>query len=561
MHPIDYELKMMLEGNFEEARRVSDELQELGPEEIKDNEGEKNPEMWIRHSFNRGWFMLQKGDYQEGSKLLENGRFVNAYGSGFLKTNAPIWNPSEHTIEGKSIILALEGGYGDEIIHVRFATQLKKRGFQNVYVAASPNLFPLFERIEGVDKVINREQAHTVSHDYWIPGFSAGWVLGNTYDTVYNGPYLTVNPTSSQVWQEFVSTDKIKVGIRWAGNPEFEHQQFRTFPHQFLTELNRYKELQIYSFQRDDNTIELPEDIVDLQYLLPSWEDTLAALSKMDLIITSCTSIAHAAAALGKPTWVIVPLLPYHTWTKGAPESNKSPFYDSVTIYRQKKKGEWGETFDLLYKDLEDHFSLEPRYYEKVNENKKKLNLGCGNHKLPGFINIDISPKCKPDVVQDLMSFPWAFEDNSVEHIVAKDVLEHVGSTPKDFIDVLKEMYRVSKNGAVWEVQFPHHRCDIAYDDPTHVRILTQKTFKMFDRKNCEKNLESNFSDSPLSLEYDIDIEVCDVKHIWVSYWEEKLISGEINSAKLYENLNTLNNVAESVILLIQVHKPVRFPK
>ena len=127
-----------------------------------------------------------------------------------------------------------------------------------------------------------------------------------------------------------------------------------------------------------------------------------------------------------------------------------------------------------------------------------------------------------------------------------------------DFINVLKEMYRVSCNGAAWEVQFPHHRCDIAYDDPTHVRRLTSTTFRLFDQKRALEMKKQNQAESPLALIHEIDIEVCDVQHEWNPYWIEKLNSKEITEEQLFFNLNTFSNVAQSVILLIQVHKPGR---
>jgi hypothetical protein len=164
-------------------------------------------------------------------------------------------------------------------------------------------------------------------------------------------------------------------------------------------------------------------------------------------------------------------------------ESNTSPYYGSVKLYRQQKAKEWKGTFDLLYNDLESYFQLTTQESPKIDEAKIKLNLGCGNLKLDGFVNADISDCVNPDIKMDLMKFPWNFADNSVDHIVAKDILEHVGTTPEDFINVIKEMYRVSTDGAAWEVQFPHHRSDTAYDDPTHVRRLTQTTFKLFDQK------------------------------------------------------------------------------
>ncbi len=73
---------------------------------------------------------------------------------------------------------------------------------------------------------------------------------------------------------------------------------------------------------------------------LVSWEDTLAAIEQLDLVITSCTSVAHASAALGKETWVIVPILPYYLW---ALPGKRSPWYKSVRLFRQKKFGDWSE--------------------------------------------------------------------------------------------------------------------------------------------------------------------------------------------------------------------------
>ena len=120
MHEIDEMLKLQLEGRHEEARVLSDKLENIGPEKILDPNGKNTQDIWMRHCFNRGWFLIQDGEYQKGCQYLENGRFLNVYGSPPLRTDAPIFNPDQHSIKGKSIIVSLEGGYGDEIIHARF---------------------------------------------------------------------------------------------------------------------------------------------------------------------------------------------------------------------------------------------------------------------------------------------------------------------------------------------------------------------------------------------------------------------------------------------------------
>jgi hypothetical protein len=532
MHPIDQLLAYQLEGKQKEAWAISEQMEKEGPDNCKDPSGKVNPETWIRHSFNRGWFLLQQGDYQKGCQLLENGRFISVYGSGPLKTDAPIFNPEEHDIKGKNIIISLEGGYGDEIIHARFAQSFKEQGADKVYLAAAPEMVSVFKRIPGVDDVILRNAAHTVKHDYWVPGFSAGWVAGHTFDNFPGKPYMSPLQASVDIWKNLINSDKI--GIRWAGNPKFEHQQFRKFPEAFMTNLAKYKEVQIYSLQRDHNIIQLPEGITDLQHFLLSWEDTMACIANLDLVITSCTSIAHIAAAMGKETWVTPPILPYHTWAYGSPENTK------------------------LYSALEEKFNLE--HVEMPNEDKvlKRLNLGCGLNKFNGYLNVDSSELVKPDQVVDLNVTPWPWKDNEFGHIVAKDVLEHLGDTSDDYMRIIKEMYRVSDNGAVWEVQVPHWRCDVSIDDPTHKRLLTLGSFMLLNQKKIFERIKENQSDSLLAFEHDIDLEVCDVNFEYLPHWEERRKRGEITEEDLNYALNTFNNVALSMKLLIQVNKPGR---
>lgn len=559
MHDIDRMLKLQLDGHHEEARAISDKIEINGRDKLLDPRGQQTDDIWFRHCFNRGWFIINDGDYQAGCQLLEHGRYLNVYGSPPLYTKAPIFNPEVHDIKGKSIIVSLEGGYGDEIIHARFATSFKQLGAKNVYIAAAPELVSVFERIPGVDKVILRNQTDTVQHDFWVPGFSAGWIAGHTFENFPSDPYLTPKFESIEVWKSMINSDKIKVGIRWAGNPKFEHQQFRRFPENFITNLSKYPELQLYSLQRDHNLVPLPENVTDLQYLLLSWEDTMAAIANLDIVITSCTSIAHLSAAMGKETWVIVPVLPYHTWTPGAPESNTSPYYKCARLFRQKDAKTWNGCFQELYAALEEKFNLE--HIDMPNEDRvtKRLNLGCGLNKYDGFVNVDKSELFKPDEVVDLGITPWPWKDREFDHIVAKDVLEHLGTNSEDIVDIIKEMYRVSENGAIWEILVPHWRCDVALDDPTHKRVITPGLFNLFNKRIQAEKAQHGEPDSLLAFEYDVDIEICDTQFEYTKVWEDRVKRKEISPDELNYALNHFNNVAQGTRMLIQVHKPGRY--
>lgn len=188
----------------------------------------------------------------------------------------------------------------------------------------------------------------------------------------------------------------------------------------------------------------------------------------------------------------------------------------------------------------------------------KKLNLGCGFKKLNDYWNVDVESKCNPDQVCDLEQTPWPWEDDFFTNINADNILEHLGQDPKVFTNIMKEMYRVSAPDAEWFINVPHHRCDLFFDDYTHVRVLTPKTFKMFDQILNVESIKKKLSDSTFGLYHDIDIEVTDVSYNIVGYWRNQQEEGMLAPRQLDINLNTLANVAESVNIFIKVHKPGR---
>jgi len=189
----------------------------------------------------------------------------------------------------------------------------------------------------------------------------------------------------------------------------------------------------------------------------------------------------------------------------------------------------------------------------------KKLNIGCGFKKLDDHWNVDISPRCNPDEIIDLEQFPWPYEDNFFERIHADNILEHLGQDPKVFTKIMQELYRVSADQAEWYICVPHHRCDLFWDDYTHVRALSAKTFRMFDQKFNFESIAKKQSESTFGLYHDVDIEVYDEDYTIVDYWKQQQQAGMIGPAQLNVNLNTMSNVCESVRIFCRVHKPGRF--
>lgn len=188
-----------------------------------------------------------------------------------------------------------------------------------------------------------------------------------------------------------------------------------------------------------------------------------------------------------------------------------------------------------------------------------RLNMGCGLKKLNDHWNVDIEAKCNPDQVLDFEVTPWPYEDNFFEKITANNILEHLGQSPKVFTNIMKEMYRVSKDGAEWFIKVPHHRCDLFWDDYTHVRALTEKTFRMFDQKVNFNSISNKSSDSTFGLYLGIDIDVYEVNYDIVEYWMNMVREGMLGPKELDLKLNTASNTIENVNIYARVHKPGRF--
>lgn len=140
-----------------------------------------------------------------------------------------------------------------------------------------------------------------------------------------------------------------------------------------------------------------------------------------------------------------------------------------------------------------------------------KLNLGSGSKRIDGYLNVDFSSECQPDIVMDLEKTPYDFADDSVSHIAMHHVLEHIGQTTETFLNIIKELYRICVNGATIDIIVPHPNHDTFIADPTHVRPITGMTMSLFDR---ELNLiwrETKAANSPLALQCGVNFKTINV--------------------------------------------------
>jgi len=184
-----------------------------------------------------------------------------------------------------------------------------------------------------------------------------------------------------------------------------------------------------------------------------------------------------------------------------------------------------------------------------------KLNLGCGHDKGKNFINVDKFGE--PDVLWDLEKFPWPWDDNSAELVVMNHVLEHLGATTEVFFGIIKELYRVCRDGARVKIAVPHPRCDEFLQDPTHVRIITPELWALLSKRQNLKWKADKGANSLLALYYDVDFELVDLGYTLLPPYAEQFNSKQITPEQLVEAAKKYNNVIKETRMEIRVIKPL----
>ncbi len=239
---------------------------------------------------------------------------------------------------GRTLIIWGEGGIGDEIINIRFLNKLKSLGMNPILCSPLYNerrdLAELFKR-HGYEIVTNSlffDKDCLWTHMMSLPGY-----LGLKESQLWESPYLT--PLRKE--KNKLNDTNFKIGIKCNGNPYFEQDIYRSIPIEQILEIIP-EGASIYYFDMEKEH----EGTISLKNKIESWDDTLDYIDQMDIIVSSCTSLVHAAGAIGKRTIVLVPFTKYYVWTSSR-NDNSTPWYgDNFTVIQQKVCRSWKEPLE-----------------------------------------------------------------------------------------------------------------------------------------------------------------------------------------------------------------------
>lgn len=184
-----------------------------------------------------------------------------------------------------------------------------------------------------------------------------------------------------------------------------------------------------------------------------------------------------------------------------------------------------------------------------------KLNLGCGNRKLEGFVNVDMFSECSPDMVCNLETVPWIWETGSVTEVLFNHSLEHMGASSEVFLGIIKELYRVCANGAVININVPHPRHDNFINDPTHVRIITPQLLSLFCKALNREWQRTGAANTPLGLYLDVDFEILNVEQVLDPSYHQVFNEKKISMEDLLVAIRERNNVVSEYKITLRAIK------
>jgi hypothetical protein len=199
--------------------------------------------------------------------------------------------------------------------------------------------------------------------DYFCPLLSLPLAFGTQPETIPGGvPYVTADAAAVEAWRERLRAwPGLKIGLNWQGHVGAEKQPWirgRSFALACAAPLARVPGVSLVSLQKGDaarqrSQVEFGGSLAELTDPLDTGADALmetaALMGALDLVITSDTSVAHLAGALGVPVWVVLQKVPDWRWLL---ETSDCAWYPTMRLFRQRMTGDWPEVFERVAEEL-----------------------------------------------------------------------------------------------------------------------------------------------------------------------------------------------------------------
>jgi hypothetical protein len=255
------------------------------------------------------------------------------------------------------LLVHAEQGFGDTLQFCRYAARVAGP----VILEAPATLVGLMRGLDGVGAVVAKGDA-LPPFDVHCPLLSLPALLETAPDPAQNAaPYLHADPVRAALWaQRLAHLAGLKVGLVWAGGARPDQPTLgavnrrRSMTLKALAPLGEIAGLSLISLQKDepsDQMADLPPGmgVHDFTAELHDFSDTAALIEALDLVISVDTAVAHLAGGLGKPVWLMNRFDSCWRWLT---ERRDSPWYPTLTQFRQPAPGDWDSVVADIARDL-----------------------------------------------------------------------------------------------------------------------------------------------------------------------------------------------------------------
>jgi tetratricopeptide (TPR) repeat protein len=290
--------------------------------------------------------LLMMGEWDKGWEYYEQRWRTPAFRAknGLKGTTAPMWDGTP--LDGKTLLVFNEQGFGDTIIMLRYADRLRSLGARLVY-RVPPRLVGLVKHHLHEGEQVIDERDELPPHDVIVPFMSLPYHLKTTTQTVPGAGGYLYQQLQRNV---FTSKECPRVGLVWAGSPLHKNDRNRSMTPALIAPLVHARPRWHWeAFQvgpHEERARELGLTVASIR----TFHETAKELRNLDLLITVDTATAHLAGAMGVRTWLCIPAVPDMRWPL---HGMTTPWYDLVRIFRQPTLGDWRSVVGDLHKALE----------------------------------------------------------------------------------------------------------------------------------------------------------------------------------------------------------------
>jgi len=296
---------------------------------------------------------LTLGDFAAGWRGYEARWSVGLLASQRRGFTAQLWL-GQDSLEGKTILLHAEQGFGDTLQFVRYAPLLVERGAKKISLEVQRDLVRLLSGMAGVAAVIARGET-LPPFDLHCPLLSLPLAFATVAATVpAEIPYIAPRDSDVALWRERLPRHRPLIGVAWSGDRSHDNDLNRSLRIETLLPLLDLPGVSFVSLQHavreeDATILRKHPKVLASGEAFGDFADTAAAVAALDAVISVDTAVAHLAGAMGKPLFLLLPFAADFRWLR---ERQDSPWYPTARLYRQPKFGDWDSVIPTLRQDL-----------------------------------------------------------------------------------------------------------------------------------------------------------------------------------------------------------------